>query len=285
MKYLSILFFFGIISCGNNFTMSIEIPDHEPMIVSTSFISNLDKNIIFVSSSVALNDTLTVNPLEKADVTVENVDSGQKITFDFDESTNSFVNENSNFFESKESYLLTITEERFTSVNSEQKFPAKIEDFNCQFLAGAGSTLNTKPNDLLNISFEKGTKNSTYFLGINYVYQDTMFEILVPDDFDPRLERLDLNSPYPGFLINGNLFQSERIELRFDDRFSTSDGGQLEIKLFHITNDLFLFLDSLNKSKLTEFNNFVEPVSVDFNIENGFGIFGLASGVDTIVIL
>jgi hypothetical protein len=93
------------------------------------------------------------------------------------------------------------------------------------------------------------------------------------DSNDPLLEYSELY----GLVFNDEGFSGGTYQLRCYTYYSLGLENNLEVEVYQLTEDAFLYARSLSQYYDAIDNPFAEPVTVHSNIEGGYGVFTLAN--------
>lgn len=276
------------ISCQFETTIEVNLPELTKTISVTGHLTQADTlHKIFVSQSFSFLDTQSYDGLKNA--TVQIFKNGENFkNFAYNDQEKAYFSEA--FLKEEDeniTYQLRVSTPDFQSISAEQTLPMKVPISNIS----VNKDINTEGLDELIITFED-TKNDKNFYFLQVITekefildQDTIIEQSIggaEEIAEPILKTIGQNQGELGLLFNDGTFDGQKKDLRLYYNFS-SLAKKLIIHLHSITEDAYLFYESYQRYYDIGNDLFAEPVVVHENIEEGHGIFSLAT-VDTIII-
>ncbi|GIV31104.1 MAG: hypothetical protein KatS3mg029_0455 [Saprospiraceae bacterium] len=277
----SILFGFVLAFCscgGENFfeaTVPIDVPPHEPRLAVTAHLAAGDSTLrIFVSHSVGILDNEDPQPVRNASVSIAR--NGQFLGFATLELNDLYLlHLDQPLPANPDSYSLLVAAPGYDSVSALQIMPTPIPIDSAWFeIDGAIDTDGEKVDELGVAFYDPAAEENFYAIEAWVVFDDKYTEKLQLESLDPLTEEgLD------AWLLKDASFNGKRYEWRLKAYrfFNPDDNVKLFVRLRSISNDLYLYLRSVELADLAEGNPFAEPVIIHNNILGGYGIFSLES--------
>lgn len=307
-KYFFIIFIFAIIlntGCEKftqGLVIDIELPEHEPVLTPYCFINDTDSNVMVIlqKSQGALESNET-GFIENA--TVELYKNGtlwNTIPYNSSDTTiNNGVYElpMNNAFSDEgygDTYELRVSAPDFETTTASQTMPApvKIErlEFNDDAGASAGQFGSSQHN--LKVIFDDPAGEENYYR----IQVKSDFLIINPSSGDtigtsnsygsgPFTTNPSIESAYGGgVIITDKLFDGQKYIADLGIFQGIGVVGQdvetkvnLEVILFSITRDEYLYQKSLTTYAASSNSLFAEPTLIHTNMTNGLGVFSMIS--------
>ena len=296
---LLLIVFFS--SCDEDFfqsTVELEIPEHvSTLAVTGTLTQGTDRARILVTNSRSIND---VSPPE--------VLNGAEVRLFKDENLMPAFTDNNGYHEilfdpseltSGSSFRLEVEHPNFETVTATQLMPNLVALDTFEFTKEGTVDEIGEPVDEIVIEFADDPTQENYYL-IEVFKEGTQVEWNSSDTVRFK-ERIELTSRdpnvvygfkgYSGFsggvpMLSDAAFNGKNYKISFssyDYNFNQRVKDKMTAYLYSITNERFLYLQSLKSFYDGDGNPFAEPVTVTGNIENGLGSFGLQT-VDSLVI-
>ncbi len=269
-KYLLLITFFLIsitwYSCDLEKEIDIELPPYDSELVVECYLEAGKPYRLLLSESQAYFDNSTDNPLiNNATVTISH--NGQTETLDY-----------ALQFSSDFKKLYNFSSSTLVPNNLNQDFILSIIDDRGRQISGTTQIIPEVPIDSLVI--RKNELDSalilTYFVDppeANWYRRQLHSGVSIDEG------TLDQD-----FFTDDNL-EAEDNQFVFGTAFDYSVGDTIYSTLFHIQEDYYDFLISINDAISSNGNPFVSPSQIKSNVEGGIGIFtGLSYDRDTIII-
>lgn len=278
-------------SCGEDFfstTVEIEIPEHESKLTLAGKMA-LEDTIITAQISKSLGILSNEPYPEFPNGKVELFENGSLLT-------TLEYNPSSQFYTAKIApgtlksgvvYRMEAQAADFEKVVAEQKMPAKPDLVSATFEKDGGLNEFGERTDELKITLKDKPNESNYYLirayqvvNINGIYQQ--YELYL-ESRDPLIQYGwdDSGSYYEPLIFSDAAFEGKEFKIQINaEVHEQPDAEGILVKLFEITRDRYLFLNSYYQFYYNGDNPFAEPVNVHNNIENGYGIFSLEAAAE-----
>lgn len=261
--------------------VEIDIPPHEPALaVRAIFQQNDDQLSLLLTDSKGI---LESTPLEvQKEAVVQLFENEQALPiFTYNPSTSRFTAPVPNGFGQTASiYRLEVSAPNFKTIQATQTMPRPISILAGKYTPDGTFSSEGDKVDAVEIEFQDpaGEENYYAFSGFQSIAyfngQDTSY-------YDSEIY-LESNDPLINFgtgqllllsdaAFNGNTYKA--LLYSYNER----PEGVIKIQLLSLSRDAYLYHRSLSNYYDAQDNPFAEPVTVHQNIENGYGIFGLAS--------
>lgn len=284
-RFLFIITPFFLLQCQFETTIDIKDINHSNQLAVIAQLSQIDTIYkVFVTQSFGILDTNGYDGLKNAEVLL--LKNGAIFqSFEYNELEKSYFSSTFSSLENDESeYELIIEAPNFNKITSKQSMPKKTEIINGQLKLETEVNSSGQPLDEVAITFKDLPTIANYYMLKIYVCNqyildnDTIAErsLRLGEVIDPIMKKIQDNNP-TGLLFNDNSFNGDEVTLRVFDNFSSSTNIKLQLELFSLTEESFLFYQTYQRYYDTRGDLFSEPVIVYDNIENGHGIFGLAA--------
>lgn len=298
IKYISFaVISFLLVSCGENFFDSIvevEVPAHESNLAITAHLSNIDEvGIVHVTQTVGILDNQEIPTIK--DAMVELYNNGTLFQtynyFVLEEEPDVFGNNNSpkEFYIAENpkplspntTYELRVSTPTFGSITATQHLAQTTEIINATFeKEGIGDGFGER-GDKITIKFQDPAGEKNYYavqaFG-TYEYEtgngiETYENNLYVAPIDPSAEEVS-NS----LVLTDTNFDGKEYELTLVS-YNYSDGlKEVQIVLYTITEDRYLYEKTFSQYQDNDGNPFAEPVIIHENISDGNGIFTMNAG-------
>lgn len=267
--------------------VTIDIPEHTPLPALKLQLLQGDASInVLVSNSKSILDPESDYDLP-TDAEVQLLKNGSPfLDLVFDPMTKLYLGaiDDGINMESGDIYQLSAKLKDFDLVTAEQMVPPQPLIVGAEYeIEGTIDPDGYRVDELI-VDLEDAAPGEINYYGVNLfkVYYDIDFngdtigvyrnEVGL-DSNDPLLE---YGSAY-GLIFNDEVFSGGAYQLRCYTYYSLGDEGELEVEVYQLTKDAFLFTRSLNQYYDALGNPFAEPVTVHNNIEGGYGVFTLAN--------
>jgi len=311
IKYITyILSSFLLLSCGENFFDSIvevEVPTHESNLAVTAHLSNLDEvSLVHVTHTVGILDN--ENAAAVKDAKVELYADNQLVqTYDYMElyeeigpngqtqTRDIYVVEDAPPFEVDKMYELRVSTPSYGEAVATQLLskPVSIlsgtyEEDGISGIFGEETTIDSTGSESTDraeeiaIKFQdkRGEKNYYAVQAIGFYDTPTPAGIVEFGEkfylspVDPATEE-GLNA----LIFSDATFDGKEYEFKMAAFFVQTEGlKRIEVILYAITEDRFLYEKSLINHENNDGNPFAEPVIIHENISQGNGIFTMSAG-------
>jgi len=310
MKYiytlLIILITIIFIGCENKFSQVVdfELPDHEPRIVSYCFVEANNPLI-----KIDISKSLGVLEDDKSSIDQANIQMYKNDQLFIDEFQHDLVfigidynnpNEMDSIFKNvysanipeviKEDDVLRleISSPGLEDVSAEASLSQKVLLTSVQFEKDGYVDPEGYTSDEIEIQFsDPGNTDNYYLITADRIAENPQgndtFNIYL-DTSDPRLETADYLKVLPDvsnnfvFFEDKEGFNGENNTLKFSTYvYKEIEDVHLRVRLFSISKDLFHFISAYNLYEENGDNIFAEPVIINSNFINGFGLFALYS--------
>ena len=312
MKIIKYAFYilssFLVMSCGENFFDSIvevEVPAHESNLSITAHLTNLDEvSLVYVTHTVGILDNNNAAPITDAKVELyadgqlvqvyEYVElyqtsggNGQTITRDI------YVVEESKTLEANKQYELRVSSPTYGEVTATQVLeqPTKIlsgtyEEDGISGIFGEETTIDSEGNETTDraeeiaIKFQdkSGEKNYYAVQAIGYYDTDT------PTGIEEYGERFYLTPVDPAteeglnaLIFSDATFDGKNYEFKMAAFGQTEGLKRIEVILYTISEDRYLYETTLLNYEENDGNPFAEPVIIHENVSQGNGIFTMSA--------
>lgn len=173
----------------------------------------------------------------------------------------------------------------YETVNVEQIMPAKPKLLSASYEVEGTIDEDGYRVDELIVEVEDVAPGETNYYGLvlNYVYYD----IQGGDTISVSRSYISLNSTdlivHHGsrydLIFTDDAFDGTDYRLRTYTYNSIGDNENIEVELYHLTKDAYLFERSLEQYWDADGNPFAEPVTVHSNVAGGYGIFSIANSL------
>lgn len=261
--------------------VEIDIPPHEPALsVRALFQQNDDRLSLLVTDSKGILESTPIEVQKEAVVQLFENEQALPV-FTYNPSTSRFTAPVPNGFGQTESvYRLEISAPNFKTIKATQTMPRQVSILAGKYTPNGTFSSEGDKVDAIDIEFQDPVDEENYyaFSGIQRMAyfdgQDTSY-------FESNIY-LESNDPLINFgtgqllllsdaAFNGNTYKASLYS------YNELSEGEIRIQLLSISRDAYLYHRSLSNYYDAQDNPFAEPVNVHQNIENGHGIFGLAS--------
>jgi len=311
IKYITyILSSFLLLSCGESFFDSIvevEVPAHESNLAVTAHLSNLDDvSFVHVTHTVGILDN--ENAAAVKDAKVELYADDQLVqTYDYMElyqetrpngqtqTRDIYVVEDTQPFEVNKTYELRISTPSYGEVVATQLLstPTSIlsgtyEEDGISGIFGEEITVDSTGNETTDraeeiaIKFQdkRGEKNYYAVQAIGF------YDFPTPTGIEEYGEKFYLTPVDPAteeglnaLIFSDATFDGKEYEFKMAAFFAETEGlKRIEVILYTITEDRFLYEKSLINYENNDGNPFAEPVIIHENVSQGNGIFTMSAG-------
>lgn len=261
--------------------VEIDIPPHESALsVRALFQQNDDRLSLLVTDSKGI---LESTPLEvQKEAVVQLFENEQALpVFTYNPSTSRFTAPIPIGFGQAESvYRLEISAPNFQTIQATQTMPRPISILAGKYTPDGTFSSEGDKVDAIEIEFQDPAAEENYyaFSGIQSIAyfngQDTTY-------YDSGIY-LESNDPLINFgtgqllLLSDAAFNGNTYKASLYSYYELTE-GVIKIQLLSLSRDAYLYHRSLSNYYDAVDNPFAEPVNVHQNIEDGYGIFGLAS--------
>lgn len=284
LSFLLLACLIPLTSCNENSfsqVVEIDIPPHEPALsVRALFQQNDDRLSLLLTDSRGI---IEATPFEvQKEAVVQLFENEQPLpVFSYNTSTSRFTAPIPNGFGQTETvYRLEISAPNFKTIQATQTMPRPISILAGKYTPNGTFSSEGDKVDAIEIEFQDPADEENYyaFSGIQRIAyfngQDTSY-------YDSGIY-LDSNDPLINFgtgqllllsdaAFNGNTYKASMYS------YNELTEGVIKIQLLSLSRDTYLYHRSLSNYYDAVDNPFAEPVNVHQNIENGYGIFGLAA--------
>ncbi len=305
MKYIPFIFLIFIIACEQ--VVDIDIPEHEPQLVLSSFYKAGDTKITaYLTKSIPILSSddpddvwgATINLYEN-DLLLGQLEESFDTTFTY-QFTGEFDDEGypiydeviGNIFrtyllelsaplESGKIYKITAEAPDYEPVSAVQQVPILPNVSNPEYSPESRPNLDGYLMDALTIQLQDPLDSDDYYEFNVFLRYDQGggWGSTWTESITPGVERGGNGT----FLLNDNLFDggTYNVELLVPPRDTAEVDFRIEIN--SISRDKYLFFKSLEAYYLAQDNPFAEPVIVHTNVENGQGIFSMENKTEIII--
>jgi len=276
-------------ACGEgSFTKIVDIPLAESD-TQLTVIANLDNSkedqFILVSKTLSVLDNGNFESLNDAQVSLTTPDLGVKIIqFNDEKKLYSLSNYK---FKSGESYTLDVDHPDFAPMTATITVPQSLKIIDSSIELNDVFDFENFEPDLLTIKFkDPGDEINNYkFVGRMYSLdtetQDTFENNYYFDLSNNILEYND--NVITDITFNGKEYEIVLLGQRsFYTDTPTYKLVRIEVDILSLTEDLYLYDNSISQAEDAVDNPFVEPSTIYTNFDNGFGIFTI-NNVETVV--
>lgn len=310
IKYITYIFAsFLLLSCGENFFDSIvevEVPVHESNLAITAHLSNLDEvSFVHVTHTVGILDNNNAVPITDAKVelyadgqllqTYEYVElyttngpNGQNVTRDI------YVVEESKKLEANKQYELRVSSPIYGEATATQVLerPTEIlsgtyEEDGISGIFGEEVNIDSEGNETTNraeeiaIKFQDKPEDKNYYA----VQAIGFYDAEASSGMEEYSEKFYLSPVDPvteeglgALIFSDATFEGKEYELKMAAFFvDTERLKRIEVILYTITEDRYLYETTLLNYEENDGNPFAEPVIIHENVSQGNGIFTVSA--------
>lgn len=310
IKYiLYILSSFLIMSCGENFFDSIvevEVPTHESNLAVTAHLNNLDEvSLVHVTHTVGILDNNNAGAITDAKVELygdgqlvqtyeyvelyqTNAGNGQTVTRDI------YVVEESKNFEVNTNYELRVSSPTYGEITATQTLltPTKIlsgtyEEDGISGIFGEEISEDEEGNEVsdraeeIAIKFQDKAGEKNYYA----VQAVGFYDAETPTGMEEYGEKFYLTPVDPAteeglgaLIFSDATFDGKEYEFKMAAFFAQTEGlKRVEVILYTITEDRYLYEKTLINYENNDGNPFAEPVIIHENVSQGNGIFTMSA--------
>ena len=271
--WVSILF---VLSCGEN---NIQISADDLDIVVTCIIADTDTTQQLLIDQASSPTGLPSNRVIDDALVKILIPNAQMNSFELCSSTVPaiYCSHEVDFFKTYgATYKLSIEHPSFDPITSQQilPHPPKVKSF--QYIESQMSVNNTETCDVVKIVINNVQEGQSYYqIEIFYVNKFGRIQNIATGSESNFIQQTFNNALV---LTITNPMELE-LEINLDKSVYDSRSDKLFCKLSAITSDKLDYLEALRKNELLEFNPLLEPLIFPSNLENGLGIFSLASNI------
>jgi len=316
IKYIIyILSSFLVMSCGENFFDSIvevEVPTHDSNLAITAHLTNLDEvSLVHVTHTVGILDNTNAAPI--TDAKVELYGDGQLVqTYEYRElfqtiggngqavTRDIYVVEESQPLAINTNYELRVSSPTYGEVTASQMLvnPTKIisgtyEEDGISGIFGEETTVDTVGNETteraeeIAIKFQDRAGEKNYYAVEAIGFYDNEMPI-GPEEYGEKfyLTPVDPTTEegLSTLIFSDAAFDGKEYEFKMAAFFvQTERLKRIEVVLYTITEDRYLYETTLLNYEENDGNPFAEPVIIHENVSQGNGIFTV-SGADVFTI-
>ncbi len=260
--------------------VEIDIPPHEPALAVRALFQQNDTLLsLLLTDSKGILESTSLEIQKEA--TVRLFENEQALpVFSYNPNTSRFTAPVPSGFEQTQStYRLEISAPNFKTISATQIMPQPISILAGKYTPNGTFSSDGDRVDAIEIEFQDpaGEENYYAFSGMQRVAyfngQDTSY-------YDSGIY-LDSNDPLVSYgtaellLLSDAAFNGNTYKVLLYS-YNELQEGVIKIQLLSLSRDTYLYHRSLNNYYDAVDNPFAEPVNVHQNIENGYGIFGLA---------
>lgn len=287
MKYIYILGLLGLsISLSNcdadsfSQVVEIKIPTHEPALSVRALFNQGDTVLtILLADSKGILDSDNFETQQQA--TIQLFENDQLMSdFSFDNNLSRFVMKTPlGFGQEEATYRLEIMSPDFTPVSAIQQLPKSVPIITGKYTPQGTFSSEGDRVDAIEIEFQDPVGEENYY-AIRGVQQFIFFEEQDTIYYESDIY-IESNDPLVSFgsgqllLLSDAAFNGKTYKVLLYSYNGLQDQG-LKMQLLSVSRDAYLYHRSLSNYYDAVDNPFAEPVNVHQNIENGYGIFGLA---------
>jgi Domain of unknown function (DUF4249) len=292
-----IIFLSFLFSCERN--IDIKLPDN-PLLIINGALNGHSKDYaakMYRSAGILSNN----NPqaIENGSIILEDVQTGQKDTMIYN---NNIANYPKYYYADKikpipgKEYKVTALANGFEPVTAKTILPKEVIIYaaNWKDSVVKESSNITRDIHIIDFSFnDPANENDYYYLTLERIdsFRNSptspviytaptpiFFELKVRNQTNDFID-IDLNNNEIILLqdndaiIKDNFFSGTTKKIRLFSNFASSAAYKYVIKLSHITEEYYKYLDTRYKQSITEGDPFAQPVLVYSNIKGGAGIF------------
>lgn len=306
IKYITyILSSFLLLSCGENFFDSIvevDVPAHESNLAITAHLSNLDEvSLVHVTRTVGILDNEDAEPIK--DAQVELYSDGQLlqiyqyrqffvyVNFDGDTLTvDGYVNREPKQLELNKTYELRVSTPTFGEIIATQPLMTPTTVISGTYeengISGIFEDIETTGDEddraeEIAIKFQDKTGEKNYYAVQAVGFYDTQ----TPNGIEEYGEPFYLSPVDPtteegtnALILTDATFEGKEYELKMAAFGETEGLKRIEVILYTITEDRYLYETTLINYQENDGNPFAEPVIIHENVSSGNGIFTMSSG-------
>lgn len=292
---LALIAVFGWSSCDEDSfsqVVTIDVPEHDPLpVVNLQVEAGQERDL----SALITNSKGILDPESAYDIPTDAEvylyrNEALFLTFEYDEQTLRYEGIMTNEFfpdQAGDTYLLEAKIPTFDLVQVSQVMPVKPEIKEATYeREGTIDPEGYRVDELIVdiVDQEPGITNY-YALDLFQVYYDidpfsgdtlSVFRNRVSIDTNDPL--LSYGSRY-SLIFNDEGFSGGEYQARCYTYYSLEENADLEVHLYQLTQDAFLYSRSLEQYYNAIDNPFAEPVTVHSNVPDGFGVFTLSNRV------
>lgn len=276
-------------SCGEgSFTKVVDIPlaDTDAQLTVIANLNNsTDDQFILVSKTLSVLDNSKFESLSNAKVNLTTPDEGT-LSIQFNENRQLYTLSNYEF-QSGESYILDVDHPEHAPMTATIKVPQSLEILDSTIELNEDFDFDNFEPDVLTIKFkDPGDEVNNYkFVGRMY-----SLDTETQDTFENRYY-FDLSNnilEYNDNVITDITFNGKEYEIillgqrSFYTDSPTHKLVRIEVDILSLTEELYLYDNSISQAEDAVDNPFVEPSTIYTNFDNGFGIFTI-NNVKTVV--
>ncbi len=306
IKYIIyILSSFLLLSCGENFFDSIvevEVPAHESNLAITAHLSNLDDvSLVHVTHTVGILDNKNAVPIE--DAQVELYSDGQLlqtyqyrrffvyVNFEGDTLTvDGYVNQAPKELAVNKRYELRVSTPTYGEIIATQPLiqptPIISGTYEENGISGIFEDIDTNGNEddraeEIAIKFQDNASEKNYYAVQATGYYETVTSNGIEEFGEPfYLTPVDpaTEEGLNGLILSDATFDGKEYELKMAAFGQTEDLKRIEVTLYSITEDRYLYETTLINYQENDGNPFAEPVIIHENVSQGNGIFTMSAG-------
>lgn len=286
----------ALTSCEDMFqqTVTIDIPEHEPKLVASCFLSAGDSVItVFVGRSRSSLDNSDYDFNGMDEIMWDGVDNVQTWGNIYDTAVNVTVEiyrDNQLWVtvpkrsrgwhqmvvpvipSDAATYTLKVSADGLETITAEAQMPTPVTISEATYTIGGGSSGGpfSEDADLLKVNFTDPEGGNYYMIrALRYT----------PSTMTSNEIYLESNDPsYSNSLMTDEAFDGREAVLLFDAySWQSSTEDVITVQLRSVTKDFYFFRRSVIENDNAQGNPFAEPVIVRSNINGGYGIFTVQS--------
>jgi len=303
MKYIPILFIIFIVACEQ--VVEIDVPDHDPQIVLSSYYKSGDTRLeVYLTKSLGILTNGNADNITGANVELyENDVSLGELTGRTDTIyyyTNYMLDSLGSYYptdsavrniqvlyrlelpaplQANKIYKLTAEAEGFESVSATQRLPSTPDVSGLIYKPMSRVSFDGYLSDAFDFDIHDKPDEDNYYgmevyecgIGANCYDRWT-------SSFTPGTER-----GRNGMILKDDLFEGKTYGVELLAEETDTSHVDLKVVVSAISRERYLFSKSVEAYWTTEGNPFAEPVIIHTNVENGQGIFSMESVAELIV--
>ena len=303
LKYVHFLLVsFLLMSCGGeNFFDSIvevEVPEHEPNLAITAHLSNLDEiSLVHVTQTIGILDNKSVEAI--SDATVELYGDGQLIqSYQYQElyeeqdgfgntvTRDFYVVENPQDLQTNINYELRVVSPKYGEIRANQLLARPTPILSTYYeKEGIVDIYGDRGNEITLKFQDQGGEKNYYAVQATGFYEyesggqtETYETSIYLSPADPTAEEGSNVLLLPDITFDGKEYELKMASFDYEEGLK-----KIEVVLYTITEDRYLYEKSLIRYDENDGNPFAEPVIIHENVSQGNGIFTMSAGTkDTI---
>jgi len=293
--FFLMLVIFTVSSCDESFNnvVEIEIPAHQPRLVSYCFMNANNRNIeVELSKSIGVLENGNESQVDGASVELLKDNEGfiDNFTYNYDPVIDPVRANYYCFYEmpealdKKASYTLKIEAPGFTGIQAVSKAPELTKLTNINYEKDGYADPEGYSSDLLEIEFKDPAGEENFYLLKVFIARglSQKSEVYL-ESLDPLIKEADYLNIAPeldGYFIYFNDqegYDGQYVNLNFSaylDIIGDTD-AKLITRLYSIPKTMYSFILNYDLYNNSDFGIFGEPIIIPSNFSNGFGLFAI----------